>query len=105
MNFSTFYKHKNDMVEPSCELFHKWSRFGKTVKFVRCDNAGENKSLEKRANGAEWKLNIQFEYTPRDTPQHNHLAELAFASIANKGRALMSAANIPLAIRYKGEGI
>jgi hypothetical protein len=33
--------------------------------------------------------------------KHNHLAELAFASIANKGRALMSAANIPMTIMYK----
>jgi hypothetical protein len=89
------------MVEPSCEQFQKWNQAGKIVKFVRCDNAGENKTLEKRANSVEWKLNIQFEYTPRDTPQHNHLAELAFASIANKGRALMSAANIPMTVRYK----
>jgi hypothetical protein len=101
MKFSTFYKHKDDMVEPSCELFHKWGNDGKIVKYIRCDNAGENRTLEKRANGVEWKLNIQFEYTPRDTPQHNHLAELAFASIANKGRALMSAANIPMSVRYK----
>ncbi len=101
MKFSSFHKNKDDMVEPSCELFHKWNLTGKTVKFIRCDNAGENRTLEKRANGVEWKLNIQFEYTPRDTPQHNHLAELAFASIANKGRALMSAANIPMSVRYK----
>jgi hypothetical protein len=46
-------------------------------------------------------LNITFEYTPRDTPQHNHLAELGLASIANKGRSLMSAANIPMKIMYK----
>ena len=101
MKFSTFHKNKDDMVEPSCELFHKWNLAGKSVKFVRCDNAGENRTLEKRANGVDWKLNIQFEYTPRDTPQHNHLAELAFASLANKGRALLSAANIPMSVRYK----
>lgn len=101
MKFSSFHKNKDDMVEPSCELFHKWNLAGKTVKFIRCDNAGENRTLENRANGVDWKLNIQFEYTPRDTPQHNHLAELAFASIANKGRALMSAANIPMSVRYK----
>ncbi len=85
MKFSTFHKHKDEMVEPSCETFFKWKKGGNPVKFIRCDNAGENKSLQKRANGVDWKLNIHFEYTPRDTPQHNHLAELGFASIANKG--------------------
>jgi hypothetical protein len=89
------------MVEPSCELFQKWRHEGNPVQYVRCDNAGENKSLQKRANSADWKLNITFDYTPRDTPQHNHLAELGLASIAYKGRSLMSAANVPMKIRYK----
>jgi hypothetical protein len=71
------------------------------VKYIRCDNAGGNKTLQKRANGVDWQLNIQFEFTPRDTPQHNLLAELGLASIANKGRSLMSAANIPTKVRYK----
>jgi hypothetical protein len=71
------------------------------VKYIRCDNAGENQSLKKRVNSADWKLNIQFEFTRRDTPQHNHLAELAHASIASKGRALMAAADILKQIRYK----
>lgn len=35
------------------------------------------------------------------SPQHNLLAELAFASIASKGRVLMSAANVPNKVRYK----
>jgi hypothetical protein len=77
------------MVEESCELFYKWRQGGNQVKYISCDN------------GVDWKLNITFEFTPRDTPQHNHLAELALASIANKGRALMSAANVPTKIRYK----
>jgi hypothetical protein len=88
------------MVELSCELFSKWKN-EHPVKYIRCDNAGENKTLQKRANGVDWKLNIEFEFTPRDTPQHNHLAELRFASIANKGRALLSAANVPMKVRLK----
>jgi hypothetical protein len=98
---STFHKHKNGMVEPICELFFRWKQGENPVSFIRCDNAGENMTLQKRVNSVDWKLNITFEFTPRDTPQHNHLAELRLASIANKGRALMSAANVPLKIRYK----
>ena len=35
------------------------------------------------------------DYTPRDTPQHNNLAELAFHHIGNKGRALLVRASVP----------
>jgi hypothetical protein len=64
------------------------------------DNAGENKLLQQRAESNDWKLNIQYEYTARDTPQQNHLAELALATMANKGRACMTAANVPETLRY-----
>jgi hypothetical protein len=46
-------------------------------------------------------LNINFEFTARDTPQQNHLAELGFTHLANYGRALMARANVPMSIRYK----
>ena len=80
---------------------HRWKEAGKQVKFMRLDNAGENKMLQKRSDSADWKLNITFEFTARDTPQQNHLAELGFAVLANRGRALMYRANVPLVIRYK----
>ena len=67
-----------------------------------CDNAWENKKLQERAESSDWKLGPTFEYTARDTPQQNHYAELAFATIANRGRALMHRANVPIKIRYKG---
>ena len=101
LKFSSFHETKNGMVEPACVKFDQWRQDGKAVKYVRLDNAGENKLLQQRATSEAWKLNIKFEFTARDTPQQNHLAELSFASIANKGRALMIDANVPLAIRYR----
>ena len=65
------------------------------------DNAGENKKLEERMNGADWKLNIEAEYKAVNTPQQNHLAELSFYILANRGRALMHRANLPVKERYK----
>ena len=65
------------------------------------DNAGENLKLEARMNGANWKLDIEPEYTAVNTPQQNHLAELSFHIIANRGRALMHRANVPLNYRYE----
>ena len=98
---SDFYDKKNRMVDPTCALFQRWKESNKPVKIVRMDNAGENKVLEEKSNGASWKLGIKYEYTARDTPQQNSLAEVGFALIANKGRALMANANVPLKIRYK----
>ena len=68
---------------------------------MRCDNAGENKTAEKLANGAQWKLSVQFEYTARDTPQQNSLVETGFAHVLNKARALLIDANVPYLLRYK----
>ena len=45
---------------------------------------GENIKLQARSQSADWKLNITYEYTARDTPQQNHLAEVGFALLANK---------------------
>jgi hypothetical protein len=81
---------------------HAWKQAGKQVKYIRLDNAGENKKLKTRSDSADWKLNIDFGFTSRDTPQQNHLvAELGFATIANRGRAVMHRANVPLATKYK----
>lgn len=98
---SDFYDTKAGMVEPTCELLNKWKQNNKIVKFIRMDNAGENLKLRARAESVDWKLNVTFEMTARDTPQQNHLAELGFATLINKARALMAAAHVPDSIRYK----
>jgi hypothetical protein len=85
LKFSDFFETKNGMIEPTCEKLYQWQQTNKAVKFIRMDNGGENKGLESRANSADWKLNIKFEYTGRETPQRNHLAELGFAILANRG--------------------
>jgi hypothetical protein len=43
---------------------------------------------------------MKYDYTGRESPQHNHMAELGFANLGNKGRALMVRANIPMNKRY-----
>ena len=44
---------------------------------------------------------LEFEFTSRDTPQHNNLAELAFLYLAGRARAMIGAANIPNDIQGK----
>jgi hypothetical protein len=102
LKFTDFYKTKAVMVELTAEWIHKTTLTTNPVQVIRMDNAGKNKKLAQCLGSVDWKLsNIKIEYTARDTPQHNHLAELAFATIANRGRTLMVHANIPLKLRYK----
>eukprot|EP00957_Ditylum_brightwellii_P139749 10649667-Ditylum_brightwellii.AAC.1 len=89
------------MVEPTLEQFHKWQQQNILVKYVCCDNAGENKLLEKRGKSSNWKFDIMFEYTARDTPQQNHLAELGFSVLSARGCTLMHQANVPKQMRYQ----
>jgi hypothetical protein len=98
-NYS-FFKKKDEMVEPNCELIKQLKDKNLEIKFMRVDNAGENQHLEARCKSKDWKFDIVFEYTARAKPQHNHMAELGFATLGNKGRALMVKANIPEKYRY-----
>ena len=101
MKWSDFFETKDGMVEPTCEKLYKWMKNKKGAKYIRLDNAGENKLLEKRSNSVEWKLILEFEYNARDTPQQNHLVEIGFSTIGEKGRAMMIAANDPEDKKYK----
>ena len=101
MKFSSFYKTKDGMVEPTLEQWQKWKQDGIKIKHVRSDNAGENKTLRDRAQSVDWKLNIKWEYTSRNTPQQNSPVEVGFHTIANRARAMMHQANVPVSIRYK----
>jgi hypothetical protein len=83
------------MVEQTCEEFYKSKQMGKEVQFLRMDNAGENRKLAQRLQSTDWKLCPTIEYTARETPQHNHKAEVAIATIVKQGRAMMIEANLP----------
>ena len=78
--WSFFLKHKDDQVEELiAHIKELKSKYGKVVKYIRCDNAGENILLE------EWckkeGLGIQFEYTSPNSPQFNGKIERKFASL------------------------
>ena len=101
LKFSHFFKSKNNMVEPTCELLHRWGQAGVLIKKLRMDNAGENIALEKRLKSESWKNPVEVEYTARDTPQQNSVAEVAFYALANKARAAMHHANLPMEMRFR----
>jgi hypothetical protein len=46
MKITHFFKAKNGMCEPTCELIKKWKYMKIEVKCLRIDNAGENNFLQ-----------------------------------------------------------
>ena len=68
LKFSHSFKSKNKMIEPTCELMHRWGQSGILIKKLRMDNAGGNIALEKRLKSESWKNPVEIEYTARETP-------------------------------------
>jgi hypothetical protein len=95
MKTTIFTESKAKMYEPVCLKMKAWKEKGKEVKIIRMDNGGENKGLVKVLNSAKWQMYPDIEYTARDTPQHNHLVEVGFATLYGRSRALIIAANVP----------
>ena len=84
-------------MDHTCEHLSKLKSRGISLKYIQLDPAGENLKLLKCAGSSDWAIlqPIDFEFTSRDTPQHNSLAELAFLYLARKVRAMMGGAMVP----------
>ena len=67
------------------------------MKIISCDNAGENKVLERESDKNE--LGIIFEYTAPGTPQQNGVVERAFVTVMGRARAMMNHAGFTMAKR------
>ena len=95
--FALYTKTKKGQVEPMCEWIHKMNSRGIRIKCIRMDPGGENVKLKSRAESVDWHplQPLEFELTSRNTPQHNHLAEVAFPYLSGKAKAMMGSAHIP----------
>ena len=79
-------KKKNEQVEPIIDWIKALkARHKIQVMIIRCDNAGENKVLERESDKNE--LGIIFEYTAPGTPQQNGVVERAFVTVMGRPRA------------------
>ena len=95
---SFFLKKKNEQVEPIIDWIKALkARHKIQVKIIRCDNAGENKVLERESDKNE--LGIIFEYTAPGTPQQNGVVERAFVTVMGRARAMMNHAGFTMANR------
>jgi transposase InsO family protein len=95
MKWSFFLTNKNVQAEILLDFIKDiQAKHKKNVKYIRCDNAGENSSLETLLH--KEGLGIAFEYSARSTPQQNGKVERAFATLYGRMRAMMLTAGMDL---------
>ena len=88
-----FLKNKSQLWEKVLPIIKKLSLTGKSVEYIRCDNAGENKVLQRKC--LDEGFDIQFEFTPPGKPQYNGKCERWIAYIWSQIRASFIGAGIP----------
>ena len=91
--WSKFLKTKDETSQVMITLLQELKDQGVKVKYIRCDNAGENRSFQKESS--KLYSDIQFEYTAPGTPQQNGKVERAFAMMYGKVRSMMNAVGLP----------
>ena len=100
MCWSFFVKQKSELknqVVPFIKKINK--KFSVQFKVIRCDNAGENKSLQEAIDLDNELHNIVFEYTAPYTPQQAGVVERKFATLWNKVCSMLNGAGLPSYIR------
>ena len=100
MKWSYFLKHKDDQVGALIDFIKALqAKKSNIVKFICCDNAGENKSLEKAC--LKEGLGITFEYTARATLQQNGKVERNFATLYGRMRSMMIFASFTKKLKHE----
>ena len=89
--FSYFLKKKLETAGKIVSLIkHLKATLNYQVKFLRCDNAGENVSAEEACE--EEGLGAMFEHTAPNAPQQNGRVERCFATLHGRVWSMLNAA-------------
>ncbi|MEM7375749.1 MAG: hypothetical protein AAF587_44560, partial [Bacteroidota bacterium] len=99
MKWSRFLTKKSNLPDEMFRFLMKLKGENYNVKYIRLDNAGENLALQRLVD--KKGLGITFEYTAPHTPEQNGIVERAFATLYNRGRAMMSAAGFTEELKNK----
>ena len=83
-----FLKRKSDQIV----MIPTWikglkAKYGIDLKYIRLDNRGENRSLQKECE--KQNLGIIFEFTAPGTPQQNSVVERKIPTLMGRSRAMM----------------
>ena len=86
----SFFLHtKDEQVEVLFGWFDELeSKYSINVKYICCDNAGENKPPQQQLKREG--LKIQFKFMSPDTPQQNGVVECVFPTLMRHTRAMMN---------------
>ena len=89
--WSFFVPRKNGMAKVANALFTQLRSAGYTLRFLRCDNAGENVAGLSKVCETH---GIKEEFTAPHTPQQNGVVERKFVTIRDRACAAMYAAKL-----------
>ena len=93
LSWSYFLKKKKEVKANVIELVKELkAKYGIVVKYIRCDNAGENRALQDACR--QEGLGITFEFTTPGTPQQNGRVERKFATLYGRMRAMLQGSKI-----------
>ena len=101
MVWTRLLKRKNDTAKEMMVFLRKMKERGTPVKYIRCDNAGENRDLKTKCEQSKDLNDIEFEFTARDSPQFNGKIERKFATLFGRMRALFKAAKLTQKLKNK----
>ena len=99
-NHSFFLKRKSDQIE----LLPVWmkelkAKYGIDIKYVRLDNSGENRSLQRECS--KQNLGIIFVFTAPGSTQQNSVVERKIPTLMGRSRAMMITAGFSQQYRRK----
>jgi hypothetical protein len=90
--WSYFLKKKDELKDKVVKLIKELKNENIQVKFLRLDDAGENRALEKECT--QQNLAVKFEYSGPHTPQRNGKFERKFQTLYGRIRAMMNDSDI-----------
>ena len=99
--WSFLIKKKEDVPREIITLVTRLNDKGRPVKYIRLDDAGENKKLEAlcRYSNKDHLRTITFEFTSRDSPQFNGKVESKIAVGTRRAKATLNGAKLPKELR------
>ena len=101
MTWSFMLKRKGDLPKTVMTFLRKMRKNGTPVKYIRLDNAGENIDLQNKCKDSTDLSEVEFEFTPRDSPEYNGKIERKFAVLYGRIRAVLNAAYLTQKLRNR----
>jgi hypothetical protein len=97
--WSYFLTKKSDTTSKLLHIITDMQNNNTPVRRIRCNNAGENQSLQTTAHNKG--IQLVFEYTSPGTPQQNRRAESYFAVLYHYMRRMLKKASLSPNLRTK----